>query len=237
MQIIQDISSWLQQQPAWLGDCARRLLLQGALSPEDKVDLVALVKVHHGFKDPNGRQPIALDQSQIPAAAQEGVNVSLRALRGPQGLNAIDSEQSLTFEVEGLTVVYGYNGVGKSGYARALKKACRARSVEDILPNVYEKSQTDHTASATIEWLENGTEKSTDWVANKDAPPALSQISVDGRITQGSAWVVPQHLHTPLKQDAVLLNAGKDNAAAQALLKYLQGDTAKAIITRYGYAL
>jgi molybdate transport system substrate-binding protein len=66
---------------------------------------------------------------------------------------------------------------------------------------------------------------------------ALSQISVDGRITQGSAWVVPQHLHTPLKQDAVLLNAGKDNAAAHALLKYLQGDTAKAIITRYGYAL
>ena len=66
---------------------------------------------------------------------------------------------------------------------------------------------------------------------------ALSQISVDGRITQGSAWVVPQSLHTPLKQDAVLLNAGEDNAAAHALLKYLQGDTAKAIITRYGYAL
>jgi molybdate transport system substrate-binding protein len=66
---------------------------------------------------------------------------------------------------------------------------------------------------------------------------ALSQISVDGRITQGSAWVVPQSMHTPLKQDAVLLNAGKDNAAAVALLKYLQDDTAKAIITRYGYAL
>jgi molybdate transport system substrate-binding protein len=66
---------------------------------------------------------------------------------------------------------------------------------------------------------------------------ALSQISLDGRITQGSAWVVPHTMHTPLKQDAVLLNAGKDNAAAQALLKYLQSDTAKAIIMRYGYAL
>jgi molybdate transport system substrate-binding protein len=66
---------------------------------------------------------------------------------------------------------------------------------------------------------------------------ALSQISIDGRITQGSAWVVPQSMHAPLKQDAVLLNAGKDNAAAHALLKYLQGDTARAIITRYGYAL
>jgi molybdate transport system substrate-binding protein len=66
---------------------------------------------------------------------------------------------------------------------------------------------------------------------------ALSQISFDGRITQGSAWVVPQDLHTPLKQDAVLLNAGKDNATAVALLKYLQSDSAKAIIRRYGYAL
>ena len=66
---------------------------------------------------------------------------------------------------------------------------------------------------------------------------ALSQISLDGRITQGSAWVVPQSMHTPLKQDAVLLNAGKGSAAATALLTYLQGDKAKAIIKSYGYAL
>jgi molybdate transport system substrate-binding protein len=66
---------------------------------------------------------------------------------------------------------------------------------------------------------------------------ALSQISVDARITQGSAWVVPQSLHTPLQQDAVLLKAGKDNAAALALLKYLQSDVAKTIIRGYGYAL
>jgi len=66
---------------------------------------------------------------------------------------------------------------------------------------------------------------------------ALSQISIDGRLTPGSAWVVPQSLHTPLKQDAVLLHAGKDNAAAQALLKYLQSEAAKTVIRSYGYAL
>jgi molybdate transport system substrate-binding protein len=66
---------------------------------------------------------------------------------------------------------------------------------------------------------------------------ALSQISFDGRITKGSAWVVPQSMHTPLKQDAVLLSAGKDNAAAIALLKYLQADKAKTIMRQYGYAL
>ena len=66
---------------------------------------------------------------------------------------------------------------------------------------------------------------------------ALSQIWFDGRVTEGSAWVVPANLHHPLRQDAVLLRAGQDNPAAKALLRYLQSDTAKAIIQRHGYAL
>ena len=66
---------------------------------------------------------------------------------------------------------------------------------------------------------------------------ALSQISIDGRITQGSAWVVPQNFYTPLKQDAVLLPLGKNNAAALALMKYMRTDRAQAIIRAYGYTL
>ena len=66
---------------------------------------------------------------------------------------------------------------------------------------------------------------------------ALSQISIDGRITQGSAWAVPQNLYTPLKQDAVLLPLGKNNAAALALMKYMRTDRAQAIIRAYGYTL
>ena len=66
---------------------------------------------------------------------------------------------------------------------------------------------------------------------------ALSQISIDGRITQGSAWAVPQNLYTPLKQVAVLLPLGKNNAAALALMKYMRTDRAQAIIRAYGYTL
>ncbi len=66
---------------------------------------------------------------------------------------------------------------------------------------------------------------------------ALSQISIDGRITQGSAWVVPQNLYTPLKQDVVLLPLGINNAAALALMKYMLTDRAQAIIRSYGYTL
>ena len=66
---------------------------------------------------------------------------------------------------------------------------------------------------------------------------ALSQISIDGRITQGTAWVVPQNLYTPLKQEAVLLPLGKNNAAALALMKYMRTDRAQTIIRSYGYSL
>jgi len=66
---------------------------------------------------------------------------------------------------------------------------------------------------------------------------ALSQISIDGRITQGSAWVVPQNLYTPLKQDAVLLPFGKHNSAAIALMKYMRTERAQTIIRSYGYSL
>ena len=66
---------------------------------------------------------------------------------------------------------------------------------------------------------------------------ALSQVYKDGKITSGSAWLVPESLHEPIKQDAVILNKGKDNAAAKALVEYLHGPKAAAVIKSYGYQL
>uniref|UniRef100_UPI0035AF2289 molybdate ABC transporter substrate-binding protein n=1 Tax=Hylemonella sp. TaxID=2066020 RepID=UPI0035AF2289 len=64
---------------------------------------------------------------------------------------------------------------------------------------------------------------------------ALSQVWADGKLKEGSAWLVPATLYTPIRQDAILLNRGKDKAAATALLQYLRGDKARAIIQSYGY--
>jgi molybdate transport system substrate-binding protein len=66
---------------------------------------------------------------------------------------------------------------------------------------------------------------------------ALSQVMKDGKITSGSAWIVPAKLHVPIRQDAVILSTGKGNAAAEALMKYLKGDKARAIIKSYGYEI
>ena len=64
---------------------------------------------------------------------------------------------------------------------------------------------------------------------------ALSQVYADGQLRTGSAWILPARLHRPIRQDALLLTPGKGNPAATALLRYLQGDKARAIIRAHGY--
>lgn len=66
---------------------------------------------------------------------------------------------------------------------------------------------------------------------------ALSQVTKDGKVTEGSYWVVPPEMYSPIKQSAVLLRGAKDKAAAQAFLKFLQSEKAVAIIRSYGYGL
>ena len=64
---------------------------------------------------------------------------------------------------------------------------------------------------------------------------ALSQVYKDGQLSSGSAWIVPETLYAPIRQDALLLKQGQHNPAARALLEYLQGPQAAAIIRSYGY--
>jgi len=64
---------------------------------------------------------------------------------------------------------------------------------------------------------------------------ALAQVMSEGRIGKGSAWVVPAGLHSPLKQDALMLKPGQSNPAAAALLDYLKSDAARATLRGYGY--
>ena len=66
---------------------------------------------------------------------------------------------------------------------------------------------------------------------------ALSQVFKDGKLTGGSMWSFPANLYSPILQDAVLLNKGKGKPAAVALLAYLKGEKARAIIKAFGYEL
>lgn len=76
------------------------------------------------------------------------------------------------------------------------------------------------------------------FIATGNAPlgfVAWSQVSVEGRLVEGSAWLVPASLHAPIRQDALLLVPGQGQPAALSLLAYLQGPQARALIRAHGY--
>jgi molybdate transport system substrate-binding protein len=66
---------------------------------------------------------------------------------------------------------------------------------------------------------------------------ALAQVLDLPARSQGSYWIVPQSLYTPIEQQAVLLRRAVDNPDARAFLTFLRGDRARAEINTRGYGL
>ena len=64
---------------------------------------------------------------------------------------------------------------------------------------------------------------------------ALSQVLEGGKLKNGSMWLIPQQLYTPIQQDAVVLKRAANNDAAQALVKLLKSPNIKDLIRSYGY--
>lgn len=64
---------------------------------------------------------------------------------------------------------------------------------------------------------------------------ALSQVISDGELIEGSSWIIPESMYSPIQQDAILLNKGQKNPAAIAFLKFLKSPTSQALIKSYGY--
>jgi molybdate transport system substrate-binding protein len=66
---------------------------------------------------------------------------------------------------------------------------------------------------------------------------AMSQVYAEGKLSAGSAWVVPASMHAPIRQDAIILKQGQGKPAVAALVAYLRSDKARALIRSYGYEL
>lgn len=66
---------------------------------------------------------------------------------------------------------------------------------------------------------------------------ALSQVYQDGKLSSGSAWIVPEAMYDPIMQDALILKPGANNPAAAALVEYLKGPEAAKVIESFGYKL
>lgn len=180
MPILQEILDWTKGIAPWQSDAVARLLDKQTLDAGDMDDLYALLKAANGIPDPKGRVPRPLTADQIPAPVQNTTHVSLLAIKNFRNVNAIAENVRLPIGNVGLTVIYGDNGSGKSGYSRVLKRACRARDqTELILPNANLPAGKAGLAQADFEiTVDGGASKDVHWTLGKAAPAELSSLSI-----------------------------------------------------------
>ena len=133
MTVLQEILDWSTDRPAWQRDALRRLVMKGELNADDLASLATICKAAHGLAEQQAVNP--LTSQDIPDTRDAAPAVTLLSISHHRGVNALAPDQTLHFGPN-LTVVYGDNAAGKTGYIRILKSACRARGREKLLGNV-----------------------------------------------------------------------------------------------------
>ena len=120
-------------------------------------------------------KPLAVQHLPISGPAI-GATISVVSLTHHSGVNALASEQTVSFGPN-LTIVYGENAAGKSGYTRILKQACRSRFVENVLSNVLSNA-APLKAKVTIRMKQGADDAELHWTTDSPPSPPLAQISV-----------------------------------------------------------
>lgn len=137
MSLEERIIEWSKERPAWQREVMRRVAAGETFSDEEYDRLVDAIVEEKEL--PAGE--FGLRQLAKPAVGD--LPVHLLAIERPEHVNALEAKEPLTFEPRGLTVVYGDNGSGKSGYARLLKRIARARHREDVLTDVFRDTSVE----------------------------------------------------------------------------------------------
>jgi hypothetical protein len=214
MALLNDILKWTETLPEWQRDAARRLFLnECGLSDDDFSELYTLLKKGNGIEINSELTPIPLEAEHLPSETTPGENVVLLALRELKNVNRIPSDHTLTFSETGMTVIYGGNGSGKSGYARVMKRACRARDQsETIHPNANDPKAIGKVPTAKFILKEADMSEEVSWSRDSTSPDRLSKISVfDARCARSYVTAEKDVAYLPYGLDIV------ENLADQVL--------------------
>lgn len=179
---LHEILQWSTSRPDWQRDALRRIVEKGNL---DAADIDELERISRStLQNPAIKSvPFAakpLTAAHLPSAPGTCDSVSLLSLSNLKSVNRLPDGSDLPLGTgQGLTIIFGGNGAGKSSYARVIKKACRARGTcQNITPNVFTTKSNSPPASATIEFQIGTTTVPCSWTNGTPADARLANVFV-----------------------------------------------------------
>lgn len=166
---------WANQQDGWV-----RLLISEVLSSATSVaegfldDVYRTFAIEKGLMDGERVEVSALSDSG--ATKDEIESLALTQLSELQNVNALATGQGIDFNPK-LTILFGQNASGKTGYVRVLKMAAAVRTAEKIIPNVADASKPSGTPSALIRYRLGDKDNKVVW-KNESGLPPFTRIDV-----------------------------------------------------------
>jgi energy-coupling factor transporter ATP-binding protein EcfA2 len=176
---IDDIVAWSATQALWRQDCLRRLATTADLTQTDLDELLAMVKKAAGFTLPSP-PPAAVPFAKAHFGGSANTPITLKGISNIKGVNRLIDRASLTFCPKALTIVYGRNGSGKSGFVRILRTACRTRIENEktlkVLADVYGGGTPVQSAEIIVD--AGSGDDAIEWKPGMAAAPSLMQVAV-----------------------------------------------------------
>jgi AAA domain len=172
MPLNDEIYAWLSERPGWQQELFLRALAGNRLSEESQDRIIDLVL--HGSDE--GTRTVQRDD--LPTDLRAGTSLRLLAIEHVMGVNRLVDGEVLSFIADGLNVVYGANGSGKSGWARIPKHAGRAEHDERILGDAFTPEAERPRPIAAIRSALAGDERRVELALDEPAPGDLAGMCV-----------------------------------------------------------
>lgn len=148
------LSEFANNKPEWL-----KALIKDAIETNGAIEESRINEIFDNLL--NGT-PLQVQTYNLSSAQQSSQKLLFESLTHISGVNALCENQTIKFSPD-VTVLYGLNGSGKSGYFRILNEVCGGNQKKEILCNIYALEADRKAISVKINYLQGENRKVLNW--------------------------------------------------------------------------
>ena len=180
MPILVDIIEWIEDKPQFWQIAVDRIIRNKLLTIEDIDELVEICKTEKGVSDFEFERVNIEELKALVTSSDNQETITLSKICNTENINALKEGEALEFASNGITVIYGDNGSGKSSYVSILKHICNTRGVRPIInSNLFIKDSDQKQQVSELEYnTESGSSGSVVWKDNHLDDHVLQAVDV-----------------------------------------------------------